>query len=56
MNCAEVLQEDVFFVFHDSLESELENLREALLKARLDPTPPKTKSTTPGICLCIFLK
>ncbi|XP_035463255.2 nuclear pore complex protein Nup214 isoform X1 [Scophthalmus maximus] len=29
------------------LESELESLRDALLKARLDTTPPKTKSRTP---------
>lgn len=39
------------FVFHDSLESELESLRDALLKARLDATPPKTKTKTPGINL-----
>uniref|UniRef100_A0A3B4UE06 Nuclear pore complex protein Nup214 n=1 Tax=Seriola dumerili TaxID=41447 RepID=A0A3B4UE06_SERDU len=29
------------------LESELESLRDALLKARLDTTPPKTKSKSP---------
>ncbi|KAG7237350.1 hypothetical protein INR49_032473 [Caranx melampygus] len=29
------------------LESELESLRDALLKARLDATPPKTKSKSP---------
>lgn len=41
-------------VLYDSLESELESLRDALLKARLDATPPKTKSKSPGINLYIF--
>lgn len=31
------------------LESELESLRDALLKARLDTTPPKTKSKSPAV-------
>ncbi|XP_028273229.1 nuclear pore complex protein Nup214 isoform X2 [Parambassis ranga] len=31
------------------LESELESLRDALLKARLDTTPPKSKSRSPGV-------
>ncbi|KAM9841057.1 nuclear pore complex protein Nup214 [Aulostomus maculatus] len=31
------------------LEDELESLRDALLKARLDATPPKTKSTSPAV-------
>ncbi|XP_056289332.1 nuclear pore complex protein Nup214 isoform X3 [Pseudoliparis swirei] len=31
------------------LESELESLRVALLKARLDTTPPKTKSKSPAV-------
>uniref|UniRef100_A0A8C9XKS1 Nuclear pore complex protein Nup214 n=1 Tax=Sander lucioperca TaxID=283035 RepID=A0A8C9XKS1_SANLU len=34
-------------MFYDSLESELESLRDALLKARLDPSPPKTKPKSP---------
>lgn len=41
-------------MFYDSLESELESLRDALLKARLDPSPPKTKPKSPGINLYIF--
>lgn len=42
----------VFCVSFISLESELESLRDALLKARLDTTPPKSKSRSPGIKLC----
>ncbi len=41
-------------MFYDSLESELESLRDALVKARLDTTPPKSKSKSPGINLYIF--
>nr|XP_015798302.2 nuclear pore complex protein Nup214 isoform X1 [Nothobranchius furzeri] len=31
------------------LQTELENLKDALLKARLDDTPPKTKARSPGV-------
>lgn len=41
-------------MFCDSLESELESLRESLLKARLDPSPPKTKSKSLSANLSMF--
>ncbi len=44
----------VFFFsssLNDSSENELESLRDALLKTRLDTTPPKTKPKSPGMNL-----
>lgn len=43
------------FVSYDSLENELESLRNALLEARLESTPPKAKSKSPSINLYFFL-
>lgn len=44
----------LFMCFIDSLDRELDSLKDALLKARLDTTPPKTKS--PGISLSKLLE
>lgn len=41
-------------VLDDSLDSELESLRVALLESRLDSTPPKAKSKSPSIVLCFL--
>uniref|UniRef100_A0A8C9XPR6 Nuclear pore complex protein Nup214 n=1 Tax=Sander lucioperca TaxID=283035 RepID=A0A8C9XPR6_SANLU len=45
IHCSSATQ--LLSMFYDSLESELESLRDALLKARLDPSPPKTKPKSP---------
>lgn len=46
---------ELFCVFYDSLEGELESLRDTLQQAKLDTTPPKTKSESPGIIFYILL-
>ncbi|XP_012724417.2 nuclear pore complex protein Nup214 isoform X2 [Fundulus heteroclitus] len=47
-NAAPAINQNVTTGTTDGLESELESLKDALLKARLDVTPPKAKAKSPA--------